>query len=310
MNLIRRIVNKKYTAFFILGVIAVFCVWRVCCKSSPSKSFSGYIQVPVSFSWYSDRPVAQVQLEEKTYKVMVDTGSSHFLDLQKNVLDQIHEKKTLGTSNYFDVQGTKYSVSRFLVPEISFHPHLKIGDINVYEESLQFLRLGTNAGRKRSALGKIKNWLNIHFIHGRLGWPLFEHVPSLFDLPNQRLYLAKDFKTLERENLFISENFIRFPLEISRCGPVLSLEIGGEVQKFLLDSGATHSAYRNLDPDSEVLLTSKIVSQGIDLGSWTFIPYLISSELSGEIDGILGVDFFKAHAICFDPESHSIYIEK
>lgn len=241
---------------------------------------------------------------------MIDTGSSHVLDIHKRVLERVQGKEFIKISRYSDLQGTSYPVLQFRVPEVSLHQNLRLNGVIAHEENIDFLTKGTNGGRPRSFFGKIKKRLELFLIDGRIGWPSFEQMVCLFDFHKAVLYLAKDQETLKNKELFIPEHFIQAPLELSRCGPVLSIETQEGTKKFLLDTGASLSIYR--EPNSQPLDMARFMLniKGHDFGYWDFFPYPITSDHIHELDGVLGIDFFKSHVICIDFLGGYIYIQK
>ena len=82
------------------------------------------------------------------------------------------------------------------------------------------------------------------------------------------------------------------------------------VKKFLLDTGATLSVYRESDSQSSDSIRFRMNIEGYDFGGWDFLPYPITSDLASELDGVLGIDFFKTHVICFDFQEKYLYIHK
>lgn len=262
------------------------------------------IRIAVSFIPFSYKPLIKLGIQGKNYRIMLDTGSSHPLDLHTRALEKIQDKEFMQIVPYYDLHGTKYPVSQFRIPEITLDCNLRLNQITAYEENIDFLTKGTNAGRPRSFFGKMKNQLGLFLIDGRLGWPSFEEIVSLFDFPHNSLFLAKNIQALEKEKIFSPEDFIQIPLELSRCGPVLSLQTNLGIKKFLLDTGSSHSVYR----ESDLQLGHKI-SFSMIIGDWDFWPYPITSDLSEEIDGVLGIDFFKSHVICLDFQKKHIYIK-
>ena len=266
------------------------------------------VKIAVSFVPFSYKPLIKVRIQEISYSVMLDTGSSHALDLHARALKQIQEKEFIETSQYYDMRGTEYPVSKFQIPEITLHHNLRLNEIIAYEENIDFLTKGTNAGRPRSILGKIKNQLGLFFIDGRLGWPSFEQVVCLFDFHNGSLFLAKNMEALQKEQIFAPEDFIKAPLELSKCGPILSIQTELGPKKFLLDTGSSHSVYRESDLQSGNKISLTMVLDSYNIENWDFWPYPITSNL--EIDGVLGIDFFKTHVVCFDFQGKNIYIHK
>lgn len=303
--------RRKNILFLVLFLIAGCLLFTLIpFQSCSQREFCHCVKIPVSFFPFSSNPLIKITIEKKQYTFLIDTGSSHALDLHKRVLTQIQGKEFIKITRYSDIQGTSYPVSQFRIPEVTLHNNLRLNGVVAYEENIDFLMKGTNAGRPRSFSGKIKEWLSLSLIDGRIGWPSFEQMVCLFDFPKAVLFLAKDRKTLQNEGLFVPEDFVRIPLALSRCGPVLSVQTEWGTKKFLLDTGASHSVYRESDSQSSNSIRFSMNIEGYDFGGWNFWPYPITSDLLNELDGVLGIDFFKTHVICFDFQEGHIYIRK
>lgn len=302
--------NKSILLSLFFLVLGCFCLAFVLFRDVHLKRSDDCIQIAVSFVPFSYKPLIKVGIQGINYKIMLDTGSSHALDLHTRVLEQIQGKEFIQTGQYYDMHGTGYPVSKFQIPEITLHHNLRFNRIIAYEENIDFLTKGTNAGRPRSILGKIKNQLGLFLIDGRLGWPSFEQVICLFDFHNGSLFLAKNMEALQKEDIFTPEDFIKAPLELSRCGPILSVQTELGTKKFLLDTGSSHSVYRESDLQSGDKISFTMMLDSHNIGNWDFWPYPITSDHIGEIDGVLGIDFFKTHVVCFDFQEKHIYIHK
>lgn len=301
--------KKSILLSLLLLILGCFCLALVFFRDTHLELSDDCIRVPVSFVPFSYKPLIKVGIQGMNYTVMLDTGSSHALDLHGRALEQIQEKKFIKAVPYYDMHGTKYPVFQFQIPEITLHHNLRLNGIFAYRENIDFLTHGTNAGRPRSILGKMKNRLGLFVIDGRLGWLSFEQIPCLFDFHNSSLFLAKNMEAMQKEGIFTPGDFIKAPLELSKCGPTLSIqtELGPKI--FLLDTGASYSAYREADLESGNKISLTMTLDGHSIGNWNFWPYPITSNLK-EIDGVLGIDFFKTHVICFDFQENHIYLHK
>lgn len=293
--------------FVLLGCfLSMFVLYRL-----PSQRILCHcVKMPVRFFPFSSSPLTKITIEGKQYTLLIDTGSSHALDLHKRVLDEIQEKEFIQITRYFDLQGTPYPVSKFQVPEVTLDRNLRLNKLIVHEENIDFLTKGTNAGRTRSFWGKIREQLELFFIDGRIGWPSFEQTACFFDFQNASLFLAKNIEILREEGILVLENFIKVPLDFSKCGPVLSAQTEQGVKKFLLDTGASQSVYKEPNLQSKEVTHLTLNIGGCELDCWDFWPYPMTSELIRELDGILGIDFFKSHRICFDSQGGYIYIQR
>ena len=267
------------------------------------------IRLPVRFFPFVDEPLIKIEIEQKQYTMSIDTGSAHPLDLHKRVLDQIQNKKFINTARYIDMLGRGYPVSQFLIPEINFHRHLRLNEIDVSEENVDFLIKTTHGGNPKSLFRRIKEQIEFRLIDGRIGWPIFKTATSLFDFHHGELFLAENLAILQEEGLFHSEEFIKIPLELCKWGFVFSAQTELGERKFLLDTGTSHSIYREMNEQlrDPIVLTMDVSGQR--LGRFEFIPFPLSPDHC-EFDGILGIDFFKSHKICCDFEGKALYIRK
>ncbi len=295
---------------FVIFVLGCSCWFFISYQNDHPNDQSDYVKIHVSFIPFSYKPLIKSNIQGKKCTLMIDTGSSHFLDLHKRVLEEIQDKEFVKITEYTDLQGNRYPVSQYRIAKVSLHQNLRLGGMDTHEENIDFLLKGTNAGRPRSFINKLKIYLGLFFIDGRIGWPSFQQIFSLFDFHNSLIFLAKDKKALQVAGIFVPEDFIRIPFELCKCGPVLSVQTDSGIKKFLLDTGASHSFYRELNLQSTEAIHLSMNIEGLLLDHWEFFPYPISLNLINEIDGVLGVDFFKTYAICFDCKGGYIYIRK
>src|SRR5690606_21736666 len=87
------------------------------------------VHLPVSFFPFKDQPLIKVKIENKTYSLHVDLGSSHPVDLQQKSLEKIFEKKLVGVFNYIGIKGKVYPVQAFELPTIHLTPFIAKGII-------------------------------------------------------------------------------------------------------------------------------------------------------------------------------------
>ncbi len=130
--------------------------------------------------------------------------------------------------------------------------------------------------------------------------------------------MAKSFQDLQKDGLFRSGDFIEVPIRIK--DGILELEIETDLgkQRVILDTGASFCSFKNskVDPDKIKTLpsgkryvpTQKVMIQGCDFGVWGFALASMSDQI--DADGVLGVDFFLEHAVCFDFAKKIAYIKK
>ncbi|MBI5272667.1 MAG: hypothetical protein HY861_01630 [Chlamydiia bacterium] len=291
--------------FLGLGLVGLLFVFLQ--QTHPQKT-SRCVQIPVSFFPFPNKPLINIEIEKATYTLMLDTGSSHNLDLHKRVLAKIQDKTPMEVPRYFDIKGNSYLVHAFRSPPIKLHHHLELCGAVACEENIDFLTKGTNVRKQKSLLGKIKEQFSLFYIDGRVGWSLFDNLTCFFDLKNSSLFVAQNVEKLSEETTFNPADFIKTSLELSSCGPVLSMQTNLGTRKFLLDTGSSHSLYRESAIQLQDSIVLSIAVDEQDLGFWSFLSYPIASNLSNEFDGVLGIDFFKMHRICLDFEGKAAYL--
>lgn len=225
------------------------------------------------------------------------------------MIQKIENKKFKDKVRFFDVVGNKYPVARFGVDELRVGPGLSIYDFDVYEENVDFVTKDLPGDRPKSWYGKFQDWVDLVWIDGSIGWPIFTKGASLFDFPHSAVYLAKDLKILEEEGVFSPDCFIKVPIELTEFGFVLIAQTERGSHRFLLDTGASHSIYRDFEATSRTATLLTVNVDGHDLGEWEFIFFPFTTEFS-ECDGIIGIEFFQAHEMCFDVEGKSLYLRK
>lgn len=303
--------NKRILFLLILFLSFGFsCFFFVLFQEDHSKKTFHCVKIPVRFFPFINKPLINIEIEQRKYTLMLDTGSSHNLDLHKRVLAKIQNKTLVEVPKYFDVKGNGYLVRAFRSPPIKLHRHLEFSNAVACEENIDFLTKGTSIREKKSFLHKIKERLSLFYIDGRVGWSLFDNLTCLFDLPNSSFFVAQNIGVLSEEGIFNPSDFIKMPLELSRCGPVLSIQTNLGTRKFLLDTGSSHSLYRDYALQQQGSITLSIRVDQQDLGFWSFLFYPIASELSNEFDGVLGIDFSKTHKICLDFQEKTAYIQR
>src|SRR5579872_6856614 len=94
--------------FFILGVSCSLC------RHVPQINYT-YARIPVRFFPFLNEPLIRVDIENKKYSVLVDTGCSHHIDLNKKCIDKIKDKEFIDNFTSYDVKGNEYSLPGFRI---------------------------------------------------------------------------------------------------------------------------------------------------------------------------------------------------
>ncbi len=290
----RRLMRRLLILMIILGA-GVF-LWS---KKTPTNQY--YTTLPVSFFPCADLPTVTVTIENRSYSLLIDLGSSHSIDLNKKTMDKIQNKKTLAISDYIGIRGKTYPTQGFLLPEVKLS-NLTIRQLTGFEENLEFLQ-DSKVGTPSGLWCKIYDQLESLTIDGRMGWTIFKDGVAYFDFPHSTLIIAKNIDTLSSEAGYSLSDFTKISFAIEKWGVVVFVETDSGTKKFLLDTGATCSVLK----DSANTRTKQLVIGYRDLGPWDFRFFEFTPQM--ECDGILGVDFFKKNTICLDFCNHTSYIK-
>jgi len=137
----------------------------------------------------------------------------------------------------------------------------------------------------------------------------FQQMDCFFDFPNSVMFVAKDIKVLQEDAGCSFNGFMKTPFDLTHCGVVFSVETDLGINRFLLDTGSTWSLFKSsqVEKNGRSFTTDKFQIGEADFGKTKFWLYEFSDRL--EVDGVLGVDFFKKHAICLDFHNKIAYIK-
>lgn len=282
------------------------CLWSVfiavfvtsCSSTKVIKEQQSAYQIPVYFPRCANAPTVKVNIEGLEYFLILDLGASSHLKLLDRALNQLNHKEFVGLSRSIDINGNCYEQPAYKIP------HFKFGTLNIegavaVEESQRFIREG----------GKIGSWHNylqtqdrIDMIDGRIGGGLFTSTGCVcyFDMSHFVFCLAASLDQITKNHPLT--NFMQSTFEEVNGLICLDLLTDRGVKKFVLDTGATHSAIQKSPGDRhEVKMDLE------HFGHRKFIALDIPENLL--IDGILGIDFFDDYAMCLDFATHTIYIK-
>lgn len=285
-------------------IIGFFFIYR----GRPTAS----IKIPVDFSYNLLNPLIKVQIEEKGYDLLVDTGSSsNEFTLQKNVVEKVQKKELVENFEMYDLRGNTYSCRTYRIPKIKIKG-FSFFDVSVTEQSDEYeanvlVWLTSKVKRKQDAR-----------IRGKIGLSVFQKYCCLFDFPNSQIILEKGIKELE--NVCSLNDFTCIPFSIEPWGVVISVKTDVGESRMILDTGATYSVINNSVSEISRIeelgagsgrwcySSSQLIIGGIDYGSWDFALFDIGKEF--KVDGCLGADFFLEYTIALDFESMKAYIMK
>lgn len=283
-------------------------------KEKPS--LKSVVEVPISFFPFSWKPRIPIQIEGRKLSVQIDLGSSHPLDLRENVLKKVKKKDLIGIYPYTNVKGNSFSTPAFSGIKITIEGKCE-AHAPVFQESGPFLA-EAKIWPEHALENRILDFLEPFFINGRIGWTIFKEACCLFDYPNSKLYIAQSINRLLEEGL-IKDDWAKIPLHIESFGLVCLLETELGKQKFLLDTGSSLSFIKNSVEKASLakksrsgksfLSIEKLLVDNVNLGKWEFWLYDLAENF-GDVDGILGLDFFMTHKVCIDFCGQTAYIPK
>jgi hypothetical protein len=264
-----------------------------------------YFFIPLRVDDYWEVPVVQMEISGKKYDVELDLGI-RLSTLPKEDLEGI-DKDFYGTFYTFDVHGKTYASPIYQIAGIKVHD-FRVPMMRIREESLELVANNTVGGdSERPPYTR------------RLGGEMFEDRNFLLDCAQSKIILCKSFKNLTRENYRLEE-FIKIPFRFDNMmGICLEVEIDTGVKTLILNTGASRSILRGSSLEGKnaeeslqnmsAWSSKKFVLGGHDFGERKLYLFKISSVLA-EVDGILGMDFLKEHAVYLDMGRHVAYIEK
>lgn len=297
--------KRKRLLIFSLVILLGAFFYTSFCKDKAFGLTPSFIQIPVSFFPFNDRPTMEIEIEGKKYRVLIDLGFSRPLSLQDKSIRKIHKKQFVENSDFMGIKGKIYRVKEFFAPEVKLVNGL-LKNVTIVEESLDFF----NDGRIFPSMriwDRFKERLELAIIKGRIGWAVFRETVCFFDFPHSTVYLGKEVAELLEKTGYLSPDFIQIPFEMENYGLIFSIRTDLGIKRFLLDTGATCSLLRGSEISTkDGYITDQFQLAGHELGPWQFCFTTISDAF--QCDGILGVDFFKEYPICFDFENQFAYI--
>lgn len=261
-------------------------VWK-CLRILFCKAVSVVYMIPPEVVLWS----IKIQIEEKDFHAVLNTGCDCILSLKKECLDTIddkeeHEDAVVGYSGKL-TRNAAYEVREGILGESSIEELV----IAQYPE-------------KKDAAALPED------VDGVLGLPYFEWLGSVFmDYSNGQIF---DHQSNDRTQISILgyklENFTAVPLEYTkkRESLILRVETDFRILRFLLDTSAATTGIRissvnllNYDPEISNLrpycTTSSFRMGDRDFGSTDLALIELDDDL--DFDGILGMDFLSKYAI-------------
>ena len=267
---------------------------------------SYYFLIPVDSDeeYWGGVPLFQIGIEDKSYQVELDLGTE-MSTLDQEQLDKV-DKTFYGTFVSYDMRGNSFETPIYEVPQVRIHD-LSLLMMKIRGESPEFISSNIFTGSADNRM-----------CSGRAGRDIFENRNFLLDFARSRMILCESFKYLSKSGYHLKD-FIKVPLHINKIGYCLEVDTDTGVKMLLLDTGCSLSILREAPSEKQLALeavddapswsTRKLIIGSKDFGPHAFDLCEIS-ELLSEIDGILGMDFLRKHAIFFDQDHLLVYVEK
>jgi hypothetical protein len=267
---------------------------------------SYYFLIPVhsDAEYWGGIPLFQIEVGSKSFQVELDLGTE-LSALNREELDFL-DKKFYGTFPHWDMHGNFYENPIYEISQIKVHDFL-LSEMKIREESSEFLKNSVLSGNSDKITSS-----------GRMGRDIFENKNFLLDFARSKMILCKNFKYLSKDGYQLKK-FVKIPLYINKIGFCLQIETDTGVKTLLLDTGSSKSILHEASAEKELTVeffqgvpvwrTNKLMIGSKDFGPQTFDLFEISPLLS-EVDGILGMDFLRKHAVFFDRDQLAAYVEK
>ena len=297
--------------FFDRHILLFLSVISILSSCSLQKNNEPYdVAFPIEFLPNSGLPTTKTKIEGKVYPLMVDLGGACTIALNKRLLENM-KKEFIRTKRIIDIKGNSYETALYLVPEIKVG-QMKAVDLLVYEENDDFLTKGSIMSKTKTEIPEKRE------LCGRIGIDLFKNNTNLFlDFKNSIMYGCDKIAYRNRDGYNIKKmTKTNFKLEESP-GIVLEIETEHGVKNFILDTGASRNIMKpsslgddGLESKQFSLYTiSQFVIGDRDFGAQQFFLFEMSPRFKN-IDGILGMDFFKTHILYIDFKSSNIHVGK
>jgi hypothetical protein len=221
--------------------------------------------------------------------------------IRKDVLDEIKIKDFVSRSEFISVNGYVYITPNYIIPRVSIGKFCL--DVPFKEEDSNFWTDGCTIG-SHSFVSSFKLYLMYQvYREAVIGIDFLKKFACIFDFPHSNIFLAENISCLIND----ASDFCMVPFEIGKAGVVSTFETNLGKLNFLLDSAASASYIRKFKESGEII-KSVLRIKDVNFGEWMFKQINISNKFS-DIDGILGIDFFKNNIIAFDFKSNTAYIQ-
>ena len=268
----------------------------------------GYdVRLPVDFVPYTDQPRTVVEIEGNIYRLLIDSGSASCLTLEKELLDKLQDKEFLQEAIIINAVGEKHLIQTYRIPQVKVW-YLKITDVEI-----------ENATRGVTVDGPSNLTYEQVLEHrpGLIGRELLKMTNWFMDFHNYAMFACKQI-TSRKKNGYHLDKLVQIPFLIdSKQGIILEIGTDLGVKRFMLDTGASCNFIKpsvigdQICEDQvrgmQAYTSSKFVLGNKDFGIVKFGLFEIPAFF-GNLDGILGMDFFNEHVVYLDFEKKIAHI--
>lgn len=243
-------------------------------------------------------PFTTVKIGATSSRMLIDSGGALGLSIPESTVKQSGSVTLLGTTSRFsDLHGAVFEVPNLVARQVVVGKTA----LDPVEGRLHVEWGGAAEGRE-AELTKARQ-------AGAIGLAAFGKRPLMFDYAKGRMVIYAPGEGPQAGK----DGWQALPLAYGREGPNVSLRVGGQLRKFVLDTGAQvnladtaklpASTCQGCDPrelgelrDEEGRSLGTMKAERIDLGGAPF-------------DGILGAPFFRAHRVLIDIAGRRLLVQ-
>ena len=238
-----------------------------------------YTLFEVTYGKY-DAPLITTQLQGQRYTLAVRIGSRFPLFLHQDILNEI-DKEPQGTLICHNIEGQKRETPSYLIPE------LKVGDL-----ILKNIIACASDEHECGILGKL----------------LGGEFNLLLDFPHSRMVACDTFSKLQARKL-AGPDWVRAPFEAYNLGIIFHVDTDFGALKLAINTTSRLNLLNSTFLSSnKPFVSSSFILGGQQLGNVTFGSIDLPEGLR-EIDGFIGMDFLKEHAVYLDYTNKIAYVE-
>ena len=275
-------------------------------KRNPSTKDSSYFKPIHVTKWTKgDSPCLLIQLGERIISAQLDLGFRGDCSIGSELLDQINDKKKIGSKIMYGFQGKPERKNVFQLPNIrigsqSFDLPRAQEEAQDYRARASFTKDGSKPSPGQPA---------------RIGWEMFQNTPLLLDLKNQKIAFCDSIATLKKEGYAI-KRFVHTPLMLERGLVEVEVQTDKGSLRCVLDTGCTFNVLNGENEQNKSMpellwneenfyTSTKFQINNAEFGPVTFRQFPIRIPI--HIDAMLGMEFLLDHIIFLDFPNHVAY---